>query len=151
MNQRVNLKKSNITNMHLLLLEHNAKNIHTITKKLKSNMNTETEKSQEQIRFENTCLRLCVGSYSHYQFKSIGNIAYWLQALGLVQYDVVTIGWENDLGEVHLHSERIATFIFDEIKRMPIFTFIEKYDRLTETQEIYIAGLDKFENPYEKL
>ncbi len=108
------------------------------------------EKSQEQIKYENTLFNLVTGDYRGYDLGSVGNIAHWLRALGLQQYDIVTIGFKNDVGKVNLYGKLLATFIINEKLNMPIFTFDKEYDWLQDAQDNYISCLGKYPDPFEK-
>lgn len=118
-------------------------------------MNTETEKSQEQIRFELMCMNLITGDFRGYKrenFKSIGNIIHWLRAVGLIQYDTVQIGWNSNLnhGNVTLWGRTICTYTFDEENKRPILNFISDYSWCQQMYDSYINGLPKYENPFKK-
>ncbi len=99
---------------------------------------------QEQIIYENTLLRAITSHYKKYEFKSLGNCIHWLYTYGLIQYDIVQFG-DN---KVTLHGTQIATIDFDDQLQMPIFTFIDKYDWLKNTQTHFINGLSKYPNPF---
>jgi hypothetical protein len=95
------------------------------------------EKSQKQIRYENTLLRSQIGEYKSYKLGTLGNIIHWLYVYNLIQYDTVQIGESK----VKLHGNLVATYHLDKEKEMPIFKFVDKYDWMQETQDNFIDFL----------
>jgi hypothetical protein len=111
-------------------------------KELKTN---EGEKSQEQIRFENTCLNLATGDYRGCPPQSIGNVIHYLRGYGLHQYDIVQIGYRNEIGTVNLYGKPIATFRF--VDDIPVFTFDNEHEYQKLNQDNYLNNRNVFENP----
>ena len=106
-----------------------------------------TEKSQEQIIFENICMERCMGDYRGYPLGSSGNVVHWLRALGFRNYDTVQVG----NGVVEHWGKVLATFTINNELGMPIFNFNkEEYKWLQHQQDTYIACIDKYENPYKQ-
>lgn len=107
------------------------------------------QKSQEQIVFEHVCIEMCLGEYRRSPYQSVGQIIHYLRAYGLRNYETVQIGFKNGVGEVISWGNVIATYVFDDIRKMPVFKF-EKHEYVQRHQDLYLAGLDRFENPYAK-
>ena len=107
----------------------------------------EEEKSQEQIRYENTLLQSMTGEYRTCPLNSIGNIIHWIRVYGFHQYDSISIGD----GHVNFGG-LMATFVIDKNLDMPVFTFDAKYDWLQNAQDNFIKCKkeNKYPNPYEK-
>lgn len=103
------------------------------------------EQSQEQIIFENTCLRLACGDFRGYNVGSVGNVIHYLHGYGLIDYDRVQIGFNDGIGTVELFGEVIATF--QVTKDHPVFSFGENHQHIQDRQTNYIECLDKFPNP----
>jgi len=86
----------------------------------------------DKIKFENT--HLDTMRIRKYPLGSLGNTIDWLNAYGLIQYDIVQIG-END---ITLHGKLIATYIIDNIEQHPVFAFEPEFDWLNDVQEHYL-------------
>jgi hypothetical protein len=75
-------------------------------------------------------------------YLSLGSVLHFLYVYG--NFDMAENATVGD-GKVNYYGEQIATFTtFKETDKykLPIFTFISKYDWMTENQEIFIQGLD---------
>lgn len=105
-----------------------------------------TEKSQEQIIFETTCINLATSEYRKYPPMSLGNIIHWLRAYRLNEYDRVTIGMEDGIGSVNLFGKKFATF--KNVDNMPVFTFEDEYYEMIQSN--YLNNKDIFKNPFEE-
>jgi hypothetical protein len=99
--------------------------------------------TQEQIRFENMKINHEGGWFREYPFKSIGNIMHWIYVYaGLNVADSSTYGD----GVVDFFGKRIATFIWDEELKMPIFDFKDGYEHASDQQKIYLSFVKKKDN-----
>jgi hypothetical protein len=103
---------------------------------------------QDEIKFENmisddqtrwwTCPRNEKGEL----YISLGTVLHFLYVYG--NFDMAETATVGD-GKVNYHGEQVATFTtFKETDKykLPIFTFIEKYNWMNEKQEIFLKGLD---------
>lgn len=95
---------------------------------------------QQEIRFENMDINHKGGWFREYPFRSVGNVMHWIYVYaGLHVADSATYGD----GTVDLHGKRVATFIWDETLKMPVFDFKSGYEHADEQQTIYISFLKK--------
>lgn len=113
----------------------------------------ETEKSQEQIKFEIVCGRLAGKSRGKCHISSIYNICYrWLYAYQFMNYDTCIVGWDERLNKGVISDWGTKfTYYIDEEKGMPIFDFLhDEHRHSADYQRSYLNGLSKYENPYKK-
>lgn len=88
--------------------------------------------NQEEIKRRNVEVSYLTRYYKTSPFKSLG------QVLSLIYVYCYFDAMENCQvggGEVFLYRKRIATFNFDEEKKMPIFNFDSGYNRAKEAEE----------------
>lgn len=102
------------------------------------------EKGTEQflIRFRNLLTNHLGGWWCEHKYKSVGNIIHWIYVYSMLSIaETVTIGD----GVVNHHGVILATYVFDDELKMPVFEFSkdEKYDWVVDNQRIYLEGLRK--------
>lgn len=91
--------------------------------------------TQEEIRFYNMENNHKGGWFREYPFKSVGNAMHWIYVYaGLHIADSSTYG----NGTVDFYGKRVATFVWDDEKGMPIFNFMGEYEHAEEQQKIYL-------------
>lgn len=91
-----------------------------------------------QIIFKNVYVDILLSPIKG-PYKSIGDIISFLYGYKLVnEYDTCTIG----NGVVNGHKGKIADFVYDEEKQIPIFQFTENYQHLNLYQNIYLEMLN---------
>jgi len=100
--------------------------------------------TQEQIQIQNMQFRVNDGYLRFSPFKSIGNVLHWLYVYGNLKLaDSAIVGD----GIVEYQGKPLASFIFDEGLKMPIFTFDLKFDvwgtGLFRKQNLYLKNLQK--------
>ena len=104
---------------------------------------------QSEIHYRNTLTKILTGDYRNARYMTIGQIIHYLRSYGLIQYDLCIIGKNS----VELFGKEIATFVFDDDKQLPVFTFIkdEEYEHLEFKQEYYLKYKDVYGNLYNDL
>ena len=103
----------------------------------------ETDKSQEQIIFENLYRTHKGGWWRNHPFRSVGNVIHWLYVYGTLQIaELCTVGD----GYVEYHDMRMKFKFTDENPHIPHFYGLdnEKYSFILKNQEYYLNGLKKF-------
>jgi len=95
-------------------------------------------KTQEQIIVENILSKMLY--YNNVPYKSLGSVLNMLYAYNFLQYDTCQVG--NN--QVTVHGNIIATFVFDDNLKLPVFTFND-YDpeHLSYYQNIYLDYINK--------
>ena len=103
---------------------------------------------QEEIKFENmicddqTNWWPCSRDKKGELYLSLGTVLHFLYVYG--NFDMAERSIIGD-GVVTFHGEQVATFTTPKESdkyKVPVFTFIEKFNWMNEKQEIFLKGLD---------
>ena len=108
-------------------------------------------KTQEQKRIEHLRCAYLTRHHRSSPFKSLGQILAFIYVYG--GYTLMESCTVGD-GVVYRWSKPFATFVFDEEKEIPIFTFITQEDRnsyrwVAESQKIFLDNFNEIIKPYE--
>ncbi len=99
------------------------------------------EKTQHQIIFENTYLKHLTGWWKRYPYPALGSIIHWIYVYGTLNMaERIQVGDD----EVKYNGKVLATIVYDDNLKMPIFSFNEEYEFMQKTQTIYIEGLTQY-------
>jgi hypothetical protein len=95
---------------------------------------------KEVIKYNNLKLKHQTGRLRNHKYKSVGNILHWIYVYGnydlsnKVQVSADTVEFSGDI---------LATYIFDDVKQIPIFEFNKNFEywgkELAEQQNIYLS------------
>jgi len=108
-------------------------------------------KSQEQIRIDNLKIVYLTRHHRNCPFKSLGQILAFIYVYGgYTLMESVTVG-DNI---VYKWNKPLLTFIFDEEKQIPIFTFITQedgnsYKWMAESQKTFLDNFNEITKPYD--
>lgn len=96
--------------------------------------------NKDTIEYNSLKLKHQTGHLRNYKYKSVGNIMHWIYVYG--NYDLLS-RIKVSANTLELSGDTLATFIFDDVKQMPVFEFnknIEYWGKeLAEKQKIYLS------------
>lgn len=101
------------------------------------------ELSQEQIKYENLKINAQLGEWKNYPFMSLGNALHWIYVYTKSSDIASTI--QVGQNEVTYRGKPMASIIWDDKLRMPLFTFTSEYEWIAQAQKDYFYGLINFE------